>query len=344
MGVTTTAEGREIRAGRLRQLLDRRELGGVVLRRPVNFAWYTGGADSRVDHVAPDGVADIVVTPEAELVVASTMSGPRMRAEQTPDMEVLEHPWWEDAGTAIREATSGAALGSDGRVPGTVDLSAEIDELRRTLDPDAVERLRGIGLDVTAALDEAAAVIAPGVSESEVAETLEAACRRRGLWAPVLLVGADERVERFRHPLPTEMRIGGRALLAISAERGGLFANHTVIVELEEPGDELRRRCEACEEILGRMRDEATRPGRTLAEAFDDCRRFYADAGYPDEWRLHHQGGLTGYGSREIIATPSTSHVIASGQAFAWNPSITGAKAEQTFVLTETGPALVTGA
>ena len=177
-----------------------------------------------------------------------------------------------------------------------------------------------------------------------MAETLEAACRRRGLWAPVLLVGADERVERFRHPLPTETRIAGRALLAISAERGGLFANHTAIVELEEPTPELRRRCEACEEILRRMREEATRPGRTLAEVFDDCRRFYAGAGYPDEWRLHHQGGLTGYGSREVIATPSTNHVIAPGQAFAWNPSITGAKAEQTFVLTEAGPEIVTGA
>jgi Xaa-Pro aminopeptidase len=343
MTVATSAEGRAIRAERLRELLDRRGLGGVVLRRPVNFAWYTGGADSRVDHVAPDGVADVLVTPEVELVLASTMSGPRMRAEQTPDMEVLEHPWWEDPGPAIRDATGDASLGSDGRVPGTVDLSTEIDELRRTLDPDAVARLREIGADVTAALDGAVQDVAPGVSERDVAEALEAACRTLGLWAPVLLVGADERVERFRHPLPTDATMTRRALIAISAERGGLFANHTAIVELEEPRPELRRRCEACDEILGRMRDEATRPGSTLAAAFDNCRGFYAAAGYPEEWRLHHQGGLTGYGSREIIATPSTNHVIAPWQAFAWNPSITGAKAEETFVLTDAGPEVVTG-
>ncbi len=91
------------------------------------------------------------------------------------------------------------------------------------------------------------------------------------------------------------------------------------------------------------MRVEATRPGRTLAEAFADCRCFYRDVGFPREIDLHHQGGTTGYGSREVIATPGTEDEIRTGQAFAWNPSITGAKAEETFVLTETGPEIVAG-
>jgi hypothetical protein len=69
----------------------------------------------------------------------------------------------------------------------------------------------------------------------------------------------------------------------------------------------LARRQRACDEILARMRDEATRPGRTLAEAFADCRCFYAEAGFPGEWRLHHQGGFTGYASRELIATAAVA-------------------------------------
>ena len=131
-------------------------------------------------------------------------------------------------------------------------------------------------------------------------------------------------------------------MLVVSAERGGLYANFTRMVHFEEPDPELKRRQEACKTILRRMREEATRPGRTLADAFEDCRRFYAEEGFPDEWRLHHQGGLTGYASREIIATPQTLQEIKVDQAFAWNPSITGAKAEETFILDESGPEVIT--
>jgi Xaa-Pro dipeptidase len=329
---------------RLGELMERRGVDAVVLRRPASFAWYTGGADSKVDHVAPEGVADLIVRRDSLLVLTSTIEAPRMRAEQTPDIEVAEYPWHEDRAAALREVLGGVRTGSDLALPGTVDLSDDIARLRRTLDPDAVESLRAVGHDATAAMAEAAAAVERGMNEHEAAATLAGACRRRGLTATVLLAAADERIALHRHPVPVGARIERRAMLVASAERGGLYANLTQIVELDEPDSELARRVRACEEILGRMREEASRPGRTIAEAFADCRRFYADAGFPDEWRLHHQGGLTGYGSRELIATPSTDHVIEPGQAFAWNPSVTGAKAEETFVLTEAGPEVVAGA
>jgi Xaa-Pro aminopeptidase len=332
------------RHDRLGRLMERHGLDAVVLRRPANFAWYTGGADTKVDHVAPEGVADLIVGGDSPLVLTSTIEAPRMRSEQTPGLEVVEYPWHEDRLGALRQIVGDARVGSDMGLPGTADLSDSIARLRRTLDPDAVESLRAIGAAATAAMAEAAAAVEAGMTEHEAAARLAAACRSRGLTATVLLAAADERIALHRHPVPVGATIERRAMLVASAEGGGLYANLTRIVELDEPDPDLARRQRACEEILVRMRDEATRPGRSVAEAFADCRRFYADAGFPEEWRFHHQGGLTGYASRELIATPATDAVIEAGQAFAWNPSVAGAKAEETFVLTDAGPELVAGA
>jgi Xaa-Pro dipeptidase len=344
MDAPGAVEGRAARRGRLRELMERRGVAALLLRRPANFAWYTGGADSRVDHLAPEGVADLLLTVDRELVVTNSIEAPRMRAEQTPDLELVEYPWYEGPSATLRELTGDGVVGADIPLESAADLGEEVARLRQVLDPDAIARLRSVGADATAAIDEAAASVAPGAGERDVAAALAAACLARGLSAPVLLVGADERIARFRHPLPSGALIERRALLAVSAERGGLYANLTRTVELEPAGAEIERRLAACAEILGRMREEASRPGRTLAEAFEDCRRFYADAGFPEEWRLHHQGGITGYASREVIATPATDDQIEVGMAFAWNPSITGAKAEETFILTETGAQTVAGA
>ena len=322
--------------------MERHGLGALLLRRPANFAWYTNGADNRVDHASPFGVADVLVTEDGEYVFTNNIEAPRMREEQTPDFEVVEHPWYADEEPALRALIGDASLGADFPLTGASDVSQEVAQLRYVLDPDAVERYREVGADAARAIDEAANSLRAGMDEREAAANLAAACRRRGLFSPVLLAAADERIGRYRHPIPQNGTVEHRAMLVVSAERGGLYANVTRIVDLEGPERELERRQGACETILGRLREEATQPGRTLAEAFQDCQRFYEGAGFRDEWMLHHQGGMTGYASREIIATPQTHQEIQVDQAFAWNPSITGAKAEETFILSESGPQVIT--
>src|SRR5918997_2575228 len=342
MDRTHDPTGRTAREQRVRDLMERLGLEALLLRRSANFAWYTGGGDNRVDHASPFGVADVLLVRDAEYVFTNNIEAPRMRKEQTPDFEVVEHPWYGDEAAASREAVGDATLGADFPLEGAMDVSGEVAPLRYVLDPDALQRYRRVGADAAAAVAEAAGSLEPGMGEHEAAANLAAACRRRELFSPVLLAAADGRIASHRHPIPDGERIERRAMLVVSAERGGLYANVTRIVDFEVPDAEIRQRQGACETILRRMREEAPRPGRTLAEAFADCRRFYAEEGFPDEWRLHHQGGMTGYASREIIATPQTHQEMQVGQAFAWNPSITGAKAEETLVLTEAEPVVLT--
>jgi Xaa-Pro aminopeptidase len=175
---------RSERREQLYDLMDRRGLGGIVLRRPANFAWYTGGGDSRVDRSQPWGVADVLVTPFAEIVATTAIEAPRMREEQTPELRVEEHPWQLDGDAFLHELAGGAPLGADAPVDGAARIDDEITRLRRVLDEQAIERLRLIGADASDALAEAATTVEPGIEELELAANLDGACRSRGLTAP----------------------------------------------------------------------------------------------------------------------------------------------------------------
>jgi Xaa-Pro dipeptidase len=59
----------------------------------------------------------------------------------------------------------------------------------------------------------------------------------------------------------------------------------------------------------------------------------YGEVGYPGEEAKHHQGGAIGYRAREWVAHPKSPESVQDPEAFAWNPSITGTKVEDTALL-----------
>ena len=328
--------GRQARLEQIRAVLAETGLDAVVLRRPENFAWYTGGADSRVDHASPTGAADVVVTRRGDHVLTSNIEAARMREEQVPGWDVVEYDWHAGPGDLVRHLARGGAIGADAPDPSEVDVAGLVAPLRYRLDDDAIDRYRTVASDTEAAVNAACRALFPDMTETEAAGAVAAACRAAGLFASALMVGGQVRLPRHRHPIPAGQPLGARAIVVVCAERGGLYANLSRFVHFEPPDDELQAKLDACQEILARLRD-ATQPGRTLGDVFADCQKFYADAGYADGWRHHHQGGLTGYRSREVIAAPDAALEVAVGQAFAWNPSLPGAKGEETFVLTDRG-------
>src|ERR671910_553792 len=147
---------RENRDRSLRELMNWRGLGALLLSSPANFAWYTGGADNRVDHGDPVGVASVLVTTDDAYVLTNNIEAPRMREEQTPEMEVVEHPWHEEPDTLLRELTGGASMATDFSSENGADLSAEIAPLRYVLDGHAIETYRRLGEDIVLAISGAA--------------------------------------------------------------------------------------------------------------------------------------------------------------------------------------------
>ena len=55
--------------------------------------------------------------------------------------------------------------------------------------------------------------------------------------------------------------------------------------------------------------------------------------GFPGEWQKHNQGGAAGYMSRDYDGTLTCNEIVLAEQGFAWNPSITGIKSEDTMIV-----------
>ena len=83
---------------------------------------------------------------------------------------------------------------------------------------------------------------------------------------------------------------------------------------------------------------DATRPGARIGDIVAAGAAAYPAHGFPaDEWHDHHQGGPTGYTTRDYLASPAIEHVAVERQAFAWNPSGGGFKVEDTVLATAGG-------
>jgi Xaa-Pro aminopeptidase len=214
--------------------------------------------------------------------------------------------------------------------------------LRRKLAAAELERYRAAGADAAAALTSVLGELRPELRELDAAGTLAGALHARGFTTPVVLVGGEARAPVHRHPLPTEAKLGAFALLAASVERDGLYVSLTRIVSFGAPPVELDRLVRAAAAVDAAVL-EASRPGRTLGELFAVIARAYEEQGFPEEWRRHHQGGLTGYKGREVFARPGDETVVPGACAFAWNPSITGGgKSEDTVLVTGDGVDVIT--
>lgn len=322
----------------VRAAVEDRGASAALLQTRRNVAWATVGAEAHVVTATEAAVAGLLVTRDDAVLLAPVNEAPRLRDEELGglDLEVREIPWHDDAAMA-EEAK---------RIAGTppVDdaaLEAALTPLRCLLSDVEAERMAWLSRQVVSATAAALAAVEPGATEFDIAAAALGALTVEGARAPVLLVAADDRIARYRHPLPTDRSVAHRAMVVLVAERWGLHAALTRFAELRAPDAELANRIGATGAIHAAMLD-ATRPGNTLGDVLAAAQTAYAQAGHPEEWRLHHQGGIIGYQGRERIATPDDPTEIREGMAFAWNPSIAGAKAEETVLLGADGVNVLT--
>ncbi|HEX9015458.1 MAG TPA: M24 family metallopeptidase [Chloroflexota bacterium] len=331
----------------VRKLIASAGLGCLLISDHSNVAWLAGGGRSYVSWAVEQGAARVLVTPTDVLLITSNNETRRLEAEEFAGLpwKLVDHPWWEGPARLLTELlSSNGPAGVDSRVPWAPDatiLGPEIARLRVNLSDRAQERARALGKVVGETMSDICRAIEPGESEMEIAGRVVGSMLSRGAEVTTCLVAADERIYQWRHLLPTEKKLRQYAAISVCARHDGLIMSISRLVHFGQPSDDVLRRIRTVCEIDAAL-IEATRPGATSGQLFELAAAGYARAGYGEEWRNHHQGGLTGYKGREWFATPGGNEIIAAGQLVAWNPMLPGAKCEDTLLVGETGSEILT--
>lgn len=340
------------KTGRLTRMLGAEGLGGLLLVAQPNFAWLSAGGNNGIDTSREQGACALVVRADGKrFVLASRIEMARMLEEELSgaDFEPVEFGWEEDkasptflADLAARVVGGGAVLGSDLPVgPNVKAIDGAISRCRYQLTPPELERFRGLGRDAGEVLGALARSLAPGETENDIARRLSDALAARGMRSVVTLVAADERIAKYRHPVPTDKEWERVVMLVTCARRQGLIASLSRIVCAGEVSEELKRRTQGAARVNAKLL-AATRPGAVGSDLYRVAAEAYAEEGFPGEEQKHHQGGAAGYRTRDWVAHPASAETVREGQALAWNPTITGSKAEETCITSAEGVEVIT--
>jgi Xaa-Pro aminopeptidase len=213
--------------------------------------------------------------------------------------------------------------------------------MRYQLTACEIDRFKLLGQDAGEAIGTMARNLRPGLSERQVARRAVDSLAAIDSTAVVTLVAADERLPLYRHPVPTDLCWRKILMIVVCARRNGLIASLTRIVCEGEVPEVLRERTEGTAVVMGRLLNY-TRPGVSGADLYAVAASAYHQLGFDGEEHLHHQGGATGYRTRDWVAHPASKEKVLARQAFAWNPSITGSKVEETCISTDNGVEIIT--
>ncbi len=317
---------------RVRTFLRERKCGALILRRPDNIAWFSGGGDSGVSHGFGQASALLAFTAEATYLVAQTADGPRILTEELRGVDV--EPMFvrcqdESAEKRARRLVKGLKTLSDVPMKGAIEAAAAIAGLHYPLTPGELDRCRRLGTRAEEILASIAQQIRPGMRERDI----EAIClweyTRADMRCDSLFIGSDTRIVRYPRPSPTAKKVERLVLLRPEIRMRGLRARVTRMVWFGDrvPKDHAAKHEAACRIEAATIASCA--PGRTLSSVLGVRKQLYAETGYREEWREHCSGGLTGYTCAEATPGPGTCMDVGSHQAFNWAANVGGFAAEE---------------
>jgi len=333
----------ETKRQRLCEHMSSAGLAAVQLKLTENIAWLTAG---RVDHrvLLPSslGIATILLLRDGDAFYLTPDNEGRRLAEEDfagLPFTAVTAPWH-----ALDLAERARWLAGDGTIVAdtTPEGASLLLDQRASLVETEIERYRWLGSKTAQVTADVLKSLEPGVTERDMAARIASGLLEQGIEPSVLLMAADDRILRYKHAVAQNATLERFGMLNLCSRRWGLCISITRFVHFGPIPQRLQDAFAAAVDINARLL-AATKVGANAAELFATAAETYASLGFSGEELRHHQGGATGYGEREWLATPAGKERVVNNQAFAWNPSVAGGKVEDTVLLRDGKIELLTG-
>jgi Xaa-Pro dipeptidase len=323
---------------RIRGWMDDSGFAGLLLRQQKNFYWATAGGGNPVIYALDPGFQSVFFTKDKRYILSQQIEMPRLKEEETADLgfEHIQYNWWEEDQAGLVSSLVKGKIGCDLDLPGTENVDGEVAAMRPVMTEWELERYRDLGRDAAACLEQVCRELRPGMTELEIGAGLLEKLYKLNIRAIVLLVGTDERVMKFRHPVASTRKLEKYAMIGLCAERFGLIAATSRFAHFGNLPEDLQNRYDALRKVAAVL-NLSSRPGKTIGFALQAAMSAYEEYGYPNEWQKHYQGGVCGYAVREAAAGPGGEFTFRLNQVLGWNPTITGTKLEDSFIIKEDG-------
>lgn len=337
----------EIKLKRVREMLDKEGLKGLLLKKHSNFSWITAGGKSIVTLCMDAGEVAILVTQNGQYAITSIIEQGRMRDEEKLGelgFEIHYHDWYKNESIKIITELAGCSMseiGSDMSLGDTKVINEKINPLRYSLTENEIARYQYLGGTLSAALEEYIVIVKPGMTEYEITGGLCNALWKYDIDPVLFLVSADERAYRYRHGIPTGNVLKEHLIISVNGRYKGLITTTTRMVHFGKKDDQLVRQFDDTCEIEARS-IASIRIDTDDISGYYACKKAYEDLGYANMWPLHGQGGSQGYNNRDYMLTESSHGITQVNQCYCFNPVIDGTKAEDAFIATTDGPLFVT--
>jgi len=324
---------------KIQDYLQQKDYDGVIIGRRDNFSWFTCGGDNKVLNFAEYGFSVLLVYKDKIQLISQIMDGQRVIDEELQGLEVEYIPlkWYEKTRKKmLSDLIEDKRVLSDIPIKGAIYYPQALYSLHYPLNDLEIERLRWLGEKSEEVIRYVADNINPGMKEIEVAGMFLGEYGKLGIECEVLLIGSDERISKYRHPIPTEKKIEKFVLLHPAVKKWGLHANVTRMVSFGPQPSDIKNRFEATCKIAATAIGMC-RPGERFCNILEEQKRLYKQLGYEEDWDRHFHGGITGYLLADSIICTDPKAMVKLKQPCDWFITITGVKVEELSLNTGDG-------